>query len=174
MPQIFHDMSNLPILPPDATPAEYVQISPEALEVANCYLSTQDIRAVADELSLSVDLVSDILQRREVRAYVDQVFLDTGFNNRHKMRRAMDAIISKKFAEMEEAGIGSSKDIIEIMALSHKMTMDIMDKQIALEKIRAEKGTAKTQVNVQVNNESNMSNYDKLLNKLMGGGIVDA
>ena len=157
----------LQVLPPDATPAEYVQISPEALEVANCYLQCQDIRAVADQLDVTVDLVSDILQRREVRAYVDQVFLDTGFNNRYKMRSAMDAIIKKKFQEMEEAGTGSNKDIIEIMALSHKMSMDILDKQIALEKIRSEKATPKTQVNVQVNNEGG-SNYDRLLSKLMG------
>jgi len=158
---------NLPILPPDASPAEYIEISPEALEVANCYLQTQDIRAVADQLEVAVDLVSDILARREVKAYVDHVFLDTGFNNRYKMRRAMDAILAKKFQEMEEADTGSNKDILEILALSHKMTMDQMDKQIQLEKIRAGTGNnAKTQVNVQVNNEG--TNYDRLLNKLMG------
>ena len=164
-------MSNeiLPVLPPDATPAEYVQISPEALEVANCYLQTQDIRAVADELSLPIDLVTDIMNRREVKAYVDHVFMDTGFNNRYKMRRAMDAIIAKKFQEMEESDMGSSKDIVEIMALSHKMTMDMLNAQIALEKVRAEKATPKSQVNVQINNEQGGSNYDKLLSKLMGG-----
>lgn len=160
---------NLPVLPPDATPAEYVQISPEALEVANCYLQTQDIRVVADELSLPVDLVTDIMNRREVKAYVDHVFLDTGFNNRYKMRRAMDAVIQKKFQEMEEAGVGSNKDIVEIMALSHKMTMDILNAQIALEKARGEKATPKSQVNVQINNDNGGSNYDKLLSKLMGG-----
>lgn len=159
----------LQVLPPDATPAEYVQISPEALEVANCYLQCQDIRAVADQLELAIDLVSDILQRREVRAYVNQVFLDTGFNNRYKMRRAMDAIITKKFQEMEEAQTGSNKDIIEILALSHKMSMDMLDKEIQLEKIRAEKATPKSQVNVQINNaDSGKSNYDRLLDKLMG------
>lgn len=158
---------NLPILPPDASPAEYIQISPEALEVANCYLQTQDIRAVADQLEVNVDLVTDILARREVKAYIDHVYLDTGFNNRYKMRRAMDAIIAKKFQEMEEADTGSNKDILEILALSHKMTMDQMDKQIALEKIRSERGSPKSQVNVQINNEGG-SNYDRLLSKLMG------
>ena len=158
---------NLPILPPDASPAEYIEISPEALEVANCYLQVQDIRAVSDQLDVPVDLVSDILCRREVKAYIDHVFLDSGFNNRYKMRRAMDAIISKKFAEMEEASTGSTKDILEIMALSHKMTMDQMDRQIKLEQLRAERAGPKTQVNVQVNNEG-ATNYDRLLNKLMG------
>lgn len=160
---------NLPVLPPDAAPAEYVQISPEALEVANCYLQCQDIRVVAEELDVAVDLVTDIMNRREVKAYIDHVFLDSGFNNRYKMRRAMDAIIAKKFQEMEEADTGSNKDIVEIMALSHKMTMDILDRQIKLEQIRAEKATPKSQVNVQINNEQGGSNYDKLLSKLMGG-----
>lgn len=157
----------LPSLPPDTSPAEYIQISPEALEVANCYLQCQDIRQVAADLELTVDLVSDILARREVKAYVDHVFMDSGFNNRYKMRRAIDAVIAKKFQELEEASTGSSKDILEILALSHKMTMEHMDKQIALEKIRAEKGTPKSQVNVQINSDSPASNYDKLLSKLM-------
>lgn len=156
----------LPVLPPDQSPAEYIQISPEALEIANCYLQVQNIREVADQLEVSVDLVSDVLGRREVKAYIDHVFMDTGFNNRYKMRRAMDAIISKKFQEMEESQMGSTKDILDIMALSHKMTMDQMNAQIALEKIRAEKGTPKSQVNVQINDGS--SNYDRLLGKLMG------
>lgn len=158
---------NLPILPPDASPAEYIEISPESLEIANCYLQTQDIRAVADHLEVAVDLVSDVLARREVKAYIDHVFLDTGFNNRYKMRRAMDAILAKKFQEMEEAQTGSNKDILEILALSHKMTMDQMDRQIQLEKVRAERAGPKTQVNLQVNNEGG-TNYDRLLSKLMG------
>ena len=77
-------------------------------------------------------------------------------------------IISKKFQEMDEADIGSNKDIADLLLLSHKMTMDILDRQIQLEKIRAEKASPKSQVNVQINNEGG-SNYDKLLSKLMGG-----
>ena len=45
------------------SPAEIIQISPEALEVANCYLQVQDARAVANELDINVDLVTDILSR---------------------------------------------------------------------------------------------------------------
>lgn len=161
-------MSNeLEILPPNYTPAEYIQIPPEVLEVANCYLQCQDIRQVADELGKTPDLISDILQRKEVRTYINQVFMDTGFNNRYSMRRAMDAIIRKKFQELEESETGSTKDIIDILALSHKMTMETLDREIALEKIR--RGDLKSQVNVQINNEGTMSNYDKLLDKIMTG-----
>lgn len=159
-------------------PAEYVEIAPEALEVANCYLQVQDVREVSEQLGVSIGLVTDILARREVKTYIDHVFHDTGFNNRVKMRRAMDALIQKKFQEMEEAGTGSNKDILEILALSHKMTMDQLDRQIRLEQIRAEReggGKAKTQVNVQVNNQTPQSNYEQLLSKLMqprGGQVA--
>ena len=157
-------MSNLA----NVHPAEVLIISPEALEVANAYLQIQDIPKVADELGLPVDMVTQMLDRSEVKSYIDQVFLDTGFNNRFKMRAAMDALLAKKFEEMDEAGVGSSKDILEIMALSHKMTMEIMDREIALRKLN---GTGvKNQVNVQIN-DAGGSNYKNLLDRLMGGTI---
>ena len=110
----------LPQTLPDATPAEYIQISPETLEVANCYLQLQDIRAVAEALELAPDLVSNIMNRREVKAYVDYVFQDLGFNNRVRMRNAMDAILKQKFQEMEEAGTGSIKILLRSWLLVTK------------------------------------------------------
>ena len=153
---------------PAVHPAEMLIISPEALEVANCYLQLQDIPKVAEELNIAPELVTQYLERVEVKSYIDQVFLDTGFNNRFKMRAAMDAILQKKFQEMDEAGVGSSKDIIEIMALSHKMTMEIMDKELALRKLNT--SGVKNQVNVQINDQGG-SNYKNLLDKLMGNTI---
>lgn len=156
-------------LPTNQAPAEVLEISPEALEVANCYLQVQDIRQVASELSLDVSIVSSYLNRKEVRTYINQVFLDVGFNNRYKMRSLMDVIIKKKLQDMEEAQLGSNKDISDLIALSHKMTMEIMDKEIALEKVKAESGL-KSQVNVQINNEglSDGTKYGALLAKLLG------
>ena len=160
-------------LSPTHAPAEGLQIAPEALEVANAYLQTQDTRKVADELDLPISQVTSILSRREVKAYVNQVFFDTGFNNRHKMREAMDAIIQKKFQDMHESDTGSSKDIAELLALSHKMTMEILDREIQLEKLRAEgSGGVKSQVNVQINNGlDDGSKYGSLISKLLSGDI---
>jgi hypothetical protein len=153
---------------PVAHPAEVLEISPEALEVANCYLQLQDANKVADELGVSPELVTQILAKREVKAYVDQVFFDLGFNNRFKMRAAMDAIISKKFEELDEAGVGSNKDILEIMALSHKMTMELMDKEIQLRKLQGS-NAPKSQVNVQINDGG--SNYAKLLERIIDNNV---
>jgi hypothetical protein len=145
-------------------PAEVLEISPEALEIANCYLIKQSAQGVADELSISTELVTNILARREVKAYIDQVFFDTGFNNRFRMRDAMDAIIQKKFEELDEADVGSSKDILEILALSHKMTMETLDRQIQLEKLKS--SNLRTQTNIQIN-EGGGSNYHTLIEKLV-------
>lgn len=162
-------MNELATLPTN-TPAEIVSISPEALEVANCYLQNQDIVKTADDLGIPVELVTQFLAKREVRMYVDNVFMNLGFNNRFKLRRAMDAIISKKFAELDEAGVGSNKDISELLALSHKMSMEQMDKEIQLKKLDAEKGNGpKSQVNVQIN--ENGSNYGSLIERLINNQI---
>jgi hypothetical protein len=152
-------------------PAETLQIAPEALEVANCYLQLQDARRVADNLDLPVSLVTEILARREVKSYVDHVFMDTGFNNRFEMRAAMDALIKKKFQEMHEADVGSTKDITELLALSHKMSMDLLDREIQLAKAQQSSAPQK-QVNVQINEGLDGSKYSHLINRLINGDGV--
>ena len=152
-------------------PAETLKIAPEALEVANCYLQTQDAKQVALELDLAPDLVTEILARREVRSYIDAVFMDTGYNNKFQMRAAMDALLKQKFQELHEAGTGSTKDISELLALSHKMSMDLLDREIQLEKLRT--GTAPSkQVNVQINEGLDGSKYSHLISKLISGDGV--
>jgi hypothetical protein len=149
-------------------PAETVKISPEALEIANCYLQVQDAREVAHQLDIDPELVTTTLARREVRNYIDHVFFDTGYNNRFLMRRAMDALIKQKFVEMEESGVGSSKDIAELLALSHKMSMDLLDREIQLEKAKQTQAGPQRQVNVQIN-EGDGSKYGQLIHKLISG-----
>lgn len=153
-------------------PAETIRIAPEALEVANCYLQTQDAKKVALELDLAPDLVTEILARREVRSYIDAVFMDTGFNNKFQMRAAMDALLKKKFQELHEADTGSTKDISELLALSHKMSMDLLDREIQLEKLRAGPGGPRQQVNVQINEGLDGSKYSHLISKLISGDGV--
>ena len=155
-------------LTPTSAPAEVLEISPEALEVANCYLQCQDAKAVADNLDLPVEQISNILARREVKAYINQVFFDLGFNNRFKMRQAMDAVLKRKFQEMEEADVGSNKDIAELLALSHKMSMELLDREIQLEKLRAERAGPKSQVNVQINEGGDGTKYGALISRLLG------
>lgn len=150
---------------PTTTPAEALNISPEGLEIANCYLQTPDIKEVASQLDITTAVVSEILARREVKAYVDQVFYNTGFNNRFKLRNLMDTIIKKKLQDMDEAEVGSTKDISELLALSHKMTIEHMDREIKLESLRA--ANIKTQTNIQINDAAGGTKYSQLIERLM-------
>lgn len=149
-------------------PAETVKISPEALEVANAYLQLNDARQVAQELDLDPEIVTNLLARREVKAYIDSVFFDSGYNNRFLMRRAMDALIKQKFSELEESQTGSTKDIAELLQMSHKMSMDLMDREIQLAKAQQATGPQK-QVNVQINEGLDGSKYSQLVQKLITG-----
>lgn len=153
-------MNNLPTV----NPAEVLDISPEALEVANCYLQVQDLDDAALQLDIPKEQVSQILSRREVKSYIDNVFMNLGFNNRFKLRKAMDAIIKKKFQDLEESETGSSKDIAELIALSHKMSMEELSRQIELEKLR--QSTIKTQTNIQIN-DGGGNKYDALIQRLL-------
>jgi hypothetical protein len=149
-------------------PAETVRISPEALEVANAYLQLNDARAVAQELDLDPEVVTSLLAKREVKSYIDSVFFDSGYNNRFLMRRAMDALIKQKFSELEESQTGSTKDIAELLQMSHKMSMDLMDREIQLAKAQQAVGPQK-QVNVQINDALDGSKYSQLVQRLITG-----
>lgn len=162
-------MSNLPST---ASPAEVLAISPENLEVANCFLELQDSKKVADALDIPLDMVTRILARAEIKAYINQVFYEVGFNNRFRMRNLMDTLIKKKLQDMEEAEVGSNKDIVDLIALSHKMSMEQLDKEIQLEKIRAG-NNVKTQTNIQINDGvGDGSKYGALISKLLSGDAV--
>jgi hypothetical protein len=140
-----------------------VQISPEELLVANTYLTTHSIESCASTLSLEPHYVSQILDTPHIKSYISKIFQDTGFNNRFKIRQALDAVISKKFQELDEAGTGSSKDIADLLELSHKLSIKELELEIQLLKLKDKSPSIKKQVNVQVNN----NNYHNLLNSLL-------
>lgn len=156
--------------PPTHAPAEALQISPECLAVANQYLLSQDVKQCATALGLEPYQVQQYLARPEVARYLDKIFFDSGFNNRYKVREAMDAILQQKFQELSEAGVGSGKDIADLLMLSHKITMDLLDRELELEKLRQKTtlDNLKTQVNVQINDSG--TKYSELINRLLGSG----
>jgi hypothetical protein len=113
-------------------------------------------------------VVTSLLAKREVKSYIDSVFFDSGYNNRFLMRRAMDALIKQKFSELEESQTGSTKDIAELLQMSHKMSMDLMDREIQLAKAQQAVGPQK-QVNVQINDALDGSKYSQLVQRLITG-----
>ena len=137
---------------------EIIIISPESLEIANTYLATGSMEKTAQVLGLPTDQVSSYLARREVKEYVDQVFLDQGYRNRGKLFDLMEEIIESKLVEARESEMYTSKDLLEVVSLYHKMRTDEI-------KLAAPKPS--TQINVQ-NNDYGPGKYGELLAKLHG------
>ena len=71
----------------------------------------------------------------------------------------MTKLLDMKLEEMEETGLGSNKDILEILAQVHKMRMDY-------EKINKEENPS-VQTNIQ--NNFGGDNYSKLMQKIITG-----
>ena len=143
------------------------RISPEGLEVANAYLELGNIQAVCIRLKLDEGECSEILAKREVKSYVDQVYLDTGYRNRFKLAEALDDLIDRKMEEADESEIYSNKDLADLLQMAHKMRMDEIKDQADLEKAKA--SNVKNQINIQNNGEVpfGQGNYGELMKKLL-------
>ena len=101
-----------------------IKMSPEGLEIANAYLELGSIPAVCVRLKIDENQVQEYLGKREIKAYIDQVYLDTGYRNRFKLANALDDIIDRKMEEAEESQIYSNKDLADLLQMAHKMRMD--------------------------------------------------
>ena len=141
-------------------------LSPEGLEIAQAYLRNgSDTEKTALALGLPSEEVHRYLQKREVRGYIDRLYNEAGFRNRDKMGEVWDAILATKLEEMNETGMGSNKDIVEIMEKMHKFKMDEMKMQMEL--LKAEKDGAPQ---IQVNTQNNYGeNYNSLLDRIING-----
>jgi len=148
---------------------EVTAISPEGMEVANSYLTLGNIKGVCEHLSVSENKVVDILNRREVKKYIDTVYLDTGYRNKNNIGTLLDEMIQSKLDEAQESGVYSSKDLADLLQMAHKMRMDEIKAQAELEKASA--SNIRNQTNVQINEgvPFGEGNYGKLMGKLLNG-----
>jgi len=137
-----------------------VKMAPENLEVANAYLSTGNAIAVATELQITPDKVYEVLEKNEVKEYINSVYLDQGYRNRFRLAELLDEVIEHKIQEARESDQYSSKDLVDIIALAHKITVD-HSKEAKTQNIK--------QQNVQINSPFGEGNYGKLMEKLLGG-----
>ena len=151
---------------------EVTTISPEGLEIANSYLQFGNIRGVCQHLQVSEDRVVEALNKREVKKYIDTVYLDMGFRNKNNIATALDEIIQSKLEEAQETGMYSNKDLADLLQMAHKMRMDEIKAQTDAEKATT---NIRTQNNVQINDGSlpfGQGNYGKLMDKLLNGNEV--
>jgi len=146
---------------------ELTTISPEGLEVANSYLTFGNIRAVVEQLGVQENKVVELLNKREVKKYIDTVYLDMGYRNKNNIAGLLDEMIESKLEEAKESGVYSNKDLADLLQMAHKMRMDEIKAQAELQK--AEATNVKNQTNVQINEglPFGQGNYGKLMDKLL-------
>jgi hypothetical protein len=136
---------------------DITKISPEMFDVANAYLQYGTVEDTAEQLDVPRYEVVKILQTPEVKRYLDGVYMDQGYRNRDKLAKVLDRMIDAKLEEAEESGVYTGKDLLDLIAMVHKMRMD---------EIKANK-EATPGVAVQVNQQFGGSEaYNKLMDRI--------
>ena len=124
-------------------------LDPVMLALANDYLSGKAIDELADEYGITEDRVTSVIEKKEVKNYIDSVFATQGYLNRIKRINLINSVIDQKIQEAVETGIYSKKDLLDWMKHLQEVETALKPKQ---------SGPA---VAVQINN------YDKLMKDLM-------
>ncbi|QIO00125.1 putative terminase small subunit [Salmonella phage beppo] len=148
-------------------------MSPEGMDVIEAYLQCgSDVPVAARSLGMSEIAFRDIMNRGEVKNYLNDIFMESGFRNRDRLFGVLDEVIKRKLEELEETGMGSDQDIMDILWKAHKMKMEEMKMMVELEKVKAAARTPANQTNIQNNiiAGSGDENYMNLITALAGGG----
>ena len=103
---------------------ELTTISPEGMEIANAYLTFGNIKGVCEFMQVPESKVVEVLNKREVKRYIDTVYLDTGYRNKNNIASVLDEMIQSKLEEAQETGMYSKKDLADLLQMAHKMRMD--------------------------------------------------
>jgi len=125
-------------------------LDPVVLALANDYLSGKGVEEIASEYGISEDRVTAVIEKKEVKNYIDSVFATQGYLNRIKRINLINQVIDQKIQEAVETGIYSKKDLLDWMKHLQEVETSLKPKQ--------SQGPA---VAVQINN------YDKLMKDLM-------
>ena len=124
-------------------------LDPVVLALANDYLSGKGVVEIADEYGITEDRVTAVIEKKEVKNYIDSVFATQGYLNRIKRINLINQVIDQKIQEAVETGIYSKKDLLDWMKHLQEVEKDLKPK------------TQGPAVAVQINN------YDKLMRDLM-------
>ena len=143
------------------------KISPEGVKVANRYLETSmSLEETARTLNMEKHEVSEVLNSKHVRGYINSVMSEAGFRQIDKIEGILNEIIEQKLEELREAEIGSSKDIADLLALAQK----IASEKVKLIQAREEKETGIiNQKNTQFNIYDSNSSYGRLMEAIASG-----
>ena len=72
---------------------ETPSLDPVLLSVANEFLGGNDISDIAQKFDISPDRVTQIVEKKEVKSYIDNVYLTQGYLNRIKRINIINNVI---------------------------------------------------------------------------------
>ena len=124
-------------------------LDPVVLAIANDYLAGHDISKLSEEYGITEDRVTSVIEKKEVKSYIDSVFATQGYLNRIKRVALINRVIDQKIEEAMETGIYSKKDLLDWMKHLQEVETGLKPKNNS------------PAVAIQVNN------YDKLMKDLM-------
>lgn len=153
----------------DVLVPEYM--SPEGMEIIDAYvMNGSDVAMTARFLDISEVDCRMMLQKPEVKNYLNILFMESGFRNKEKLFGVLDDIIQRKVDDMnKDPTLGSEQDIMDILWKAHKMKMEEMKMMIQLEEAKSK--NAPNQHNTQNNIilGSNDVNYVDLIESITRG-----
>lgn len=124
-------------------------LDPVLLAIANDYLAGVEIPGIAQNYGISEDRVTAVIEKREVKAYIDNVFATQGYLNRAKRIDLINKVIEQKVEEAAETGVLSKKDLLDWLKHINEVEAALKPK------------ASGPQVAIQVNN------YDKLMKDIL-------
>ena len=128
-------------------------IDPVMLSIANESLAGKTIYQIAEDFSMPADIVTQVINKKEVETYINTVYLSQGFINRNKRMSLINKIIEAKWEEAQETLMYSKKDMLDWIKVLNEMDRDARPKP-----------EQKPAVAIQVNN-----NYSDLMKDLLDG-----
>ncbi len=140
-------------------------ISPEGANIANTYLTNAcSLKATSEELGIPTHEISAALEDTNVKNYVTSILRESGYRHMVKIAEKLDDLIDRKWDELKDAEIGSNKDITDLLALAHKMQVDMAKLLQVDNKPIGDTSTRNTQVNIY-----GKGSYGKLMQRLIEG-----
>ncbi len=131
---------------------ETPKLDPVLLSIANDYLDGRDVAQIAEDYGVSEDRVAAVLDKDDVKKYIDNVYVTQGYLNRIRRMKLVNQVIEQKVQDALESGVWSKRDLLDWM----KHLNDLEE--------TAKPKKQSPQVAIQVNN------YDKLMKDLFNGG----
>ena len=74
-------------------------LDPVILAIANDYLSGKSVEQISDEYAVSQDRITSVIEKKEVKSYIDNVFATQGYLNRIKRINLINQVIDQKIQD---------------------------------------------------------------------------